>query len=141
LGETAGECNVLNRPLAESSAIHFVRSILDIRISFGRACPIITSELLVPNISAKKVSSEIRSSGEARAADILGRYQARRFANVACHAGTVQRLHTLSTHRQNVVALFEFWTAPRYIVGQRPTSSETTTNPRTTPFSRTERKI
>jgi hypothetical protein len=95
LGEFARQCNVSSRSLAESSAIRFIRSILDIGMSLGRACPTITSELLLPNISTKKVSGEIQSSGEARGADILGRYQARRFANLVCDAGTVQRLHTL----------------------------------------------
>jgi hypothetical protein len=95
LDDVAGECNVSSRSLAESSAIHFVRSILDIGMSLDRACPTITSELRPPTISAKKISSEIRSSGEARAADILGQYRARRFANLVCNAGTVQRLHTV----------------------------------------------
>jgi hypothetical protein len=54
LGEFAGESNVSSRSLPESSAIHFVWSILDIGTSVGRACPIITSELLLPNISVKK---------------------------------------------------------------------------------------
>jgi hypothetical protein len=72
LGEFAEERNVSSRSLAENSAIHFVRSILDIGMSLGRACPTITSELLLPHIPAKKVSSEIRSSGEAWGADILG---------------------------------------------------------------------
>jgi hypothetical protein len=44
LGEFAGECNISSRSLAESSAIHFFRSILDLGISFGRGCPTITSE-------------------------------------------------------------------------------------------------
>jgi hypothetical protein len=42
-----------------------------------------------------KISSEIRSSGEARAANILRRYQACRFVNLVCDARTVQQLHTL----------------------------------------------
>jgi hypothetical protein len=75
-------------------------------LSLRRASPIITSEPLVPSISAKKVSEMIQSSGEARAREIIGRYQARRFANLVCDAGTVRTLHTLYALVTNPYCMF-----------------------------------
>jgi hypothetical protein len=57
------------------SVLHFVYSVLDIGLSLGGASAIITPELLMSSISAKKVSGMIQSSGESRAREILGRYQ------------------------------------------------------------------
>jgi hypothetical protein len=95
LGEFAGEGNVSSRTLAESSMVHFVQSIIDIGISLGRVSPIVTSESLLPSISAKKATKMIRLSGEAQGAEILSEYQGERFVNLICDAGTVQSLHTL----------------------------------------------
>jgi hypothetical protein len=79
LGEFAGESHVSSRAVASSSMVHFVQSIIDIGISFGRASPIVTSESLFPSISAKKVTKMIRSSGKARAEEILYQYQGKQF--------------------------------------------------------------
>jgi hypothetical protein len=95
LGEFAGESNVSSRTVASNSMLHFVQSIIDIGISFGRTSPIVPSESLFPSISGKKVTKMIRSSGEARAEEILSQYQGKRFVNLICDAGTVQTLHTL----------------------------------------------
>jgi hypothetical protein len=95
LGQFAAEYNVSSRAIAPGSMLHFLHSVLDMGLSLGRASSIITPELLVPSISAKKVSEMIQSSGESRAREILGWYQGRRFINLVCDAGTVQIFHML----------------------------------------------
>jgi hypothetical protein len=95
LGEFAGECNLSGRAIASSSMVHFVRSVLELGISLGRASPTVTAEMLAPSISAKKVNKMVRLSGEARAEAVLSQYRDRRFVNLVCDAGTVQNLHTV----------------------------------------------
>jgi hypothetical protein len=95
LGQFAAECNVSSRAIASGSMLHFTHCILDMGLTLGRASPIITPELLMLSISAKEVSEMIQSSGEARAREILSRYQGRRFMNLVCDTGTVQTLHVL----------------------------------------------
>jgi hypothetical protein len=81
LDEFVGESNVSSRAVVSNSMLHFVQSIIDIGISFGRPSPFVTSESLFPSISAKKVTQMIRSSGEARPEEILSQYQGKRFVN------------------------------------------------------------
>jgi hypothetical protein len=58
-GQFAAECLVSSRGIASGSVLYFLYSVLDIGLSLGRASPIITPELLVPSISAKKASEMI----------------------------------------------------------------------------------
>jgi hypothetical protein len=54
LGQFAAECNVASRAIASGSMLHFLHSFLNMGLFFGRASPIITPELPMPSISAKK---------------------------------------------------------------------------------------
>jgi hypothetical protein len=60
LGQFATECNVSSRRIASGSMLHFLHSVLDMGLCLGRASPIITLELFVPSVSAKKMSEIIQ---------------------------------------------------------------------------------